>query len=90
MVERMNRLLSNFSIEKIDYYQDVFSISKADEGGSITERHLLFALGKKLLQQMGKGKKLLNFLEEKFKITIPEKIKSHLNEFDNPYYIYDL
>ncbi|GAB4112750.1 MAG: hypothetical protein Kow00103_02970 [Candidatus Caldatribacteriota bacterium] len=90
MVDRMNQLLFDLGMERIDYYQDVFSISKADEGGSITERHLLFALAKKFLQKVGKGQELMNFLEKKLKIIIPEKIKIFLKQSDNPYYIYDL
>ncbi len=90
MVERMNQFFINLGIEKIDYYQDVFPLSKADEGGSITERHLLFALAKKLIQKNGKGEKLINFLKEKLKIFIPDKIKSYLMDTTNQNYTYDL
>jgi hypothetical protein len=90
MVERMNQLLFDFGIEKIDYYQNIFPLSKADEGGSVTERHLLLALAKNLVQQIGKGKKLISFLQGKLRIIIPEKIKSYLIESNNPHYLYDL
>ena len=90
MVDRMNQLLFDFGIENIDYYRDVFSISKADEGGSITERHILFALAQKLVRQIGKGKKLITFLEKKMDIIIPEKNRTYLMESVNPNYIYDL
>lgn len=90
MVDRMNQLLFDFGIESIDYYRDVFSISKADEGGSITERHILFALAQKLVRQIGKGKKLVTFLEKKMDIIIQEKNRRYLMESVNPNYIYDL
>lgn len=90
MVDRMNQFLLDYGIEKIDYYRDVFSISKADEGGSITERHLLFALAKKIIQQIGQGEKLVCFLERKLKIVIPERVKPFLIDLSNPYYNYDL
>jgi len=90
MVNRMNQMFLDFGIEKIDYSQDIISISKADEGGSITERHLLFALANKLVRKIGKGKRLINFLEGQLKMVIPEKIKTYLMELNNPNYIYDL
>jgi hypothetical protein len=90
MIDRMNQLLKNYGIEKIDYQSDVFSASQADEGGSITERHILFALVKKIINSTGKGKELVRFLEKKLKIFIPETIKQYLMDRNNVNYVYDL
>lgn len=90
MVDRMNRLIVDDGIEKIDYYRDVFSVSQGREGGSVTERHLLFALAKKIIERTGKGEKLVYFLEKRLKIDLPESIKDYLMDKKNVNYLYDL
>ncbi len=90
MVDRMNQLMADYDIEKIDYQKDIYSLSQAGEGGSITERHLLFALANKIIKKNGKGERLLYFLKKQLKIDIPEKIVHYLMDESNNNYIYDL
>lgn len=66
------------------------SISKYSEGGTVTERHILFALAKKLVEILGKGEKLIRFLKNELEIDINPKIESFLNDEQNPFYEYDL
>jgi hypothetical protein len=90
MIDRMNQLLKDYGIEKIDYRKDVFSASQAAEGGSITERHILFALAEKILKQTGKGEELVRFLERQLEIVIPEKIRNYLMDENNNNIRYDI
>ena len=47
-VASLNRILREKGIDEIDYEKEVIPISKWSEGGEITERHILFALARKL------------------------------------------
>ncbi|ABP66483.1 hypothetical protein Csac_0867 [Caldicellulosiruptor saccharolyticus DSM 8903] len=89
MVENINELLSIFDIH-LDFEKDIVSISMYHEGGSITERHILFALSKKLTERFGKGKKLVEFLKNELKIKLWPKVEQNLLDSENPYYEYDL
>jgi hypothetical protein len=90
MVLELNRQIEPFNIDKIDYMDDVYNQSMASEGGSITERHIIFALCRKMEAAFGRGKNLMSFLTEKLDINLPEKIQTRLKDSENPHYIYDL
>jgi len=87
MVDRLNTLLEGI---QLDFEQDIMPLSESDQGGSITERHLLFALALKLIDAYGKGKKLVQLLESKMGIEIKGVNRKYLEEAENPYYAYDL
>lgn len=89
MVENINGILSPFGIS-IDFDADVLPISNAQKGGSVTERHILFAVANKLLERFGKGEQLIAFLQNDMGIHISEKNLTWLSDLDNPYYAYDL
>jgi hypothetical protein len=87
MVDKMNTL---FGEGFMSYDEDVIPLSMADENGSITERHLMFALGKKMISLYGKGLTLLQYLEEDLRIQVSAGIKDKLMDEYNPFYDYDL
>jgi len=89
MVEKINEIMSPFSIS-IDFESDIKPLSKHNEGGSITERHILFGLSKKLVEKYGKGRALVNFLKNDLKISISPKVEAYLVDSNNPFYEYDL
>jgi len=89
MVGNINRLLYGTGIS-IDFDSDVVPISMYEDGGSITERHLLYALSLKLIACLGKGEKLVRFLDQKLKINVDGKLKQYLSDAENIYYDYDL
>ena len=74
----------------LDFDKDVYPLSCAVEGGSITERHLLFALAKKLADRFGRTEALLNFLTDDLKLSVSDKIKGYLTDSENPHFLYDL
>ena len=57
--------------------------------GSITERHLLFALSQKILEKAG-GDSCAEFVEQKLGIALNETARERLSDPGNPHRIYDL
>jgi hypothetical protein len=89
-VEKLNLILAERGAPTLDFDADVLAISEADAGGSITERHILYALALKLIAGFGKGEKLITFVEKKMEIAIPATLQEVLLDLDNPHYAYDL
>jgi len=54
-VEKLNVVLAKRGAPTLDFDADVLAISEAANGGSITERHILYALSLKLIEAHGKG-----------------------------------
>lgn len=89
-IEVLNGIISGFGIEPISYQQDVYDASCAAEGGSITERHILAALSRKILAMEPAGPGLLRLLRDRFGIAVPERIADYLTDSSNPHLVYDL
>jgi hypothetical protein len=89
MVERINTLFLPYSIT-LDYDRDVLPLSNHREGGTVTERHLLYALSRRLVLTLGKGKPLIDFLTKRLGITVAPEIRSRLLDCSAPFYEYDL
>jgi sugar phosphate isomerase/epimerase len=89
-VELLNAKLVQLGAPQLDFEKDVMAISEAANGGSITERHILYALSLKLIAAYGKGQKLIDFVEQQMKIPMPAKLKAVLLDLNNPHYAYDL
>ena len=88
MVENINSIMSPFGIS-LDFEREIVPISQFPAGGSVTERHLLYVLGEKIVSSEGR-EKTAKFLESKIKIVLSEKQKEQLNDSGNPYFLYDL
>lgn len=89
MVDRINKILKPYGIY-IDFDNDVKPLSMCHEGGSITERHILYALSLKLVKEFGRGKELVGFLKNTLKLGISGKVEGYLLDPENPFYEYDL
>ncbi len=74
----------------LDFEKDVYPLSMAREGGSVTERHLLYALAIKLSDRFGRTNELLSFLIDDLKLSVSDKIKGYLTDEANPHFLYDL
>ena len=90
ILAKLNHLIKSYGIKEIDFNKEVYNISQAKEGGSITERHILFAFARKIIQKTGKGEKLISFLKDNLDIVLSEKIIQFLLDKDNQFYLYDL
>jgi hypothetical protein len=89
MVGRLNDLIAEDGL-LLDFDTDVVPLSMAHEGGSITERHILFALSQRMIRRFGRGRSLLAFLKEKLRLSLNAKIQELLFSETNPHYPYDL
>lgn len=89
-VIKLNRLICDFPIEQIDFDKDVYNQSNAAIKGSITERHILYALAVKITDKFGQGSDTVNFLEGEMGLGLSEKIKNILLDKQNTHYLYDL
>ena len=74
----------------LNFDSDVLPLSMASEGGSVTERHLLFALATKLYNRFGQSESLINFLQNDLNLAVSDKIKGYLLDETNPHFMYDL
>ena len=90
MADSANTILREAGISEIDFEKDIISCSKYNEGGGVTERHLLAAMAAKIIGKYGKGQELAQGLKAKFGITVPAKIENLLSDPENPHYLYDL
>jgi len=90
MTKLANSLLLEAGFSEINFDADVLAQSKYNEGGEITERHLLKAVADKIILKFGKGPELVEGLKSKMGIVIPPKQIAIFAEANNPHYIYDL
>lgn len=86
MVERINALVPDAGL---DFDRDVLPLSMAAGGGSVTERHLMYALAKKLTARFGRSGDLIARLEA-MGLTLSEKQRTQMLDGTCPFYEYDL
>jgi predicted metal-dependent phosphoesterase TrpH len=89
MVNNINNEMNKYGIE-ISFENDIIPVSNFEDSGTITERHILFGLVKKIIKTYGKGEKLLRFLKDDLNLKVSEKINGYLKDTENPHYEYDL
>lgn len=89
MVDNINKLTESAGIHT-DFDRDVVPLSNFAEGGSITERHLLFAVSKNIVNTLGKGSRVVDFLKNELKMNVSSKNEGFLSDPDNSVYEYDL
>ncbi len=89
MVDNINLLIAEAGIS-LDFDRDVLPLSNSFLGGSVTERHLLYALSKKITGRFGRGESVVDFLENELKMPVSAKVKTYLLDPENINYEYDL
>lgn len=85
MTEKINKLLDM----DLDYDKDVLPLSMAAENGGVTERHLMYALAMKLVQQVGKGASMVKKLAD-MGLSLSAKQEAQMMDTQYPFYEYDL
>ncbi len=88
-IAKLNEVIAPYGIS-ISFEDDVVPLSMAKEGGSITERHILFALTQKLIEKYGRGQKLLDFIVDEIGIAVAPKVKDMLLDTSFHAYGYDV
>ncbi len=89
MVANINDMLASCDLA-LDYERDVEAISMYASGGTVTERHIAYALALKLLERFPARDELLGFLRDTLERPISSKIEKLLLDYDNPFAAYDL
>ncbi len=86
MTQRINALLPEIAL---DYDKDVLPLSQAADNGGVTERHLMYALARKLTAQVGRGEAMVQKLSD-MGLSLSEKQKKQMLDTAYPFYEYDL
>lgn len=89
MVERLDEEIGSWGIGSIEWKM-VADQSQADGGGSVTERHILFALARRITESLGRGPEVVRFLTDSLGIVVQARIADYLEDRDNAHYLYDL
>lgn len=89
MVDNINQFIQGSGIT-LDFEKDILPISNWGEGGSVTERHLLYALAIKIVELCGKGQKVIDFLTEQFGLSLSDKQTEQMLDLEYSHYEYDL
>lgn len=87
--ENINQVMKLHGIA-LDFEADVLPLSKYSESGSVTERHIMFALAKKINAKYPAPSDVIDFFISKMNIKISDKIKNFLLEKDPRFYFYDI
>lgn len=88
-------LRPDFWDEVVDYSLYCFGSGQGEDGrtylsGSVTERHLLFAIARRMTDKYGRGGKLISFLRDSLKIPLSGKAEEILSDTGYPHYEYDV
>ena len=91
MCENISEIVRPYGF-KLDFDTDVLPISNYAAGGSVTERHILFALAKKITARYKTPDEVLSFLENEMKISISPKLRGFIAEGEQTpnFYEYDI
>ncbi len=71
------------------YDRDVLPLSEAADNGGVTERHLMYALAIRLVQEVGKGEAMVRKLSA-MGLTLSAKQEAQMLDTQYPFYEYDL
>lgn len=86
MVARINALLPGIAL---DYDRDVLPLSQTLEDGGVTERHLMYALAKRMVQLAGKGQTMVDYLGS-IGLALSDKQRAQMLDTEYAFYEYDL
>ncbi len=89
-VERLNAILERSRLPALDYPGDVEAISWVHHGGTVTERHILYALALLLERTFSRGPALASAVEERFGLAMTGTQREQLEDPQNPHYLYDV
>jgi len=89
MVANINALISPYGME-LDFDRDVYPLSMADEGGSVTERHICFGLTKKITAAYPDRAAACDFIDRLTGAPMNDKTRTKLLEAPDNFYEYDI
>lgn len=87
MLKKLNALLAPCGLSVS--WEQVLACSQHANGGSVTERHLLFALATQMEAVIGRSG-IPAFLTQTLHLPLSDSARAQLQSEDNPFYKYDL
>jgi hypothetical protein len=88
MTEKLNGKFAKYGV-RLDYERDVREKSRFGDGGSVTERHILFALAGKILTAAGgDGTRVVSVIEAEAGARLPEALRARILPGGGPFYEY--
>jgi len=87
MTAKLNEYIED---TELDFDRDIVPISYSECGGSITERHILYAFAKKIIEKTKTRKKLIKYLGGTLKLELDSEQTGYLEDEKNDTYDYDL
>ena len=90
MTEEVNGRLRGYGVDAINFREDALAVSQYANGGTVTERHILFSAAKKIVLAAGMGDGLLLFLRDRMGIKLSGRLEGWLRDEGNPFLLYDL
>jgi hypothetical protein len=89
MVDRLNERLAGTGLS-LRFLEDVQGISQYANGGTITERHILFALAARISKAFASGAERLRFLEDRLSIPVSGKAAAALADEGDALYEFNM
>lgn len=89
-VAALNEILAEYGVQELHFEDDVVGSSWYADGGTVTERHILYALSRRLVEHCGAGAPVVAFLRGAVGLAIPARVQAWLEDAENPHYLYDL
>ena len=88
MTDNINALLQSEGVT-LDFDRDVLPLSQYADGGTVTERHLIFALCRQILSRVGRAG-AADVVQNALHLALSEKQLGQLTDPENPFLAYDL
>jgi len=91
MCQNITALVQPYGLD-LDFDRDVLPLSNAQQGGSVTERHILFALTKKITARYPTPAEVVSFLKDEMHLALSEKVALQIaaGEETPQFYEYDI
>ena len=91
MCDKINAVVNDPEMA-IDFYRDVTPLSMHHDGGSVTERHVLFALTKKITAKYTTPEASVNYMTEKLGMDVSGSVRDKILEGEKTpeFYEYDI
>jgi len=90
MTLRLSAIFVKAGLPTVDFDRDVAPITKLDQGGGVTERHLCAAAAKVLRGHAGNGKGVVTLLQDNLGFPVNPQLAKRLGDDANPHALYDL
>ncbi len=89
MTERLNARIKKFGMS-VDFEKDVLKNSCYKDGGTVTERHILYAFAKQIVQKYPTAEEIKTFLKEGVNVNTDSRFDLYLSDVKSSYFAYDL